>query len=882
MNALSREAQNLSNILNVRDFGFIRNAFTTYDKIEPLERTCLVLQDYFNSVELSPDVLETDANLIGALLPMVDKDHIKSLLKIIGSEENRVRITVKLLINERNKEVHKRTFESQDDDAKVLKRVENDGDDAQFNSQESETTIIYYPNEDDELLKSETINDDNNYPIVSYTQWDQPSTSGNQFKTETATKPPSVPTEKRDVKTWLDSCEITPSSVQVNGGYDHNILPNAVETEGSNEGKNGEVHNIPQVQILPVTSNGNKRKKRLKIDNELLKYMEPITVIDDFNDEIYFPETYLNSYTEDIDSIINVKDDKNDKALVSTLTEMFPEACPTFIRSMCHGKSFTNEILDELISQILAVDYPKRAKSKSPPPPVNIAEQFQIMKNILVDADPDYLQMHFDRLIDKPEELKIFIEEAVEKRNYPSLQDALRRLQLSAQQKQYTGEFRIEKFLEVIPNPFEYFKNHSSAIKPNDYQSLHYALSYLRNKFCHLSLRLIREYLKEHNIKFLDTCEKLSSVSRSLYMKSKRAICPMPETITNIPLLQEIVFYEHQDEIEQYLKEKRLKDEEERAHAKACGIMQTCLCCYDDEVMPRDIYTCQEGCIFCKDCIKKGVEVAFGDGKLNFLCLGNCTSYFSLQVLQAVLEPKMFSIIALKKQVEEVKAAGIEDLETCPFCDFATIPNRDDKLFRCLNPVCMKESCRQCKEPSHIPLRCEEVEKDNDVKARTFIENKMTEALLRTCYKCGMKFIKTNDGCNKMTCSCGAFMCYVCGKPVQDYKHFKSTDGRGKNLCPLYSNTVELHRDAVLEGAKKAKTEIGVRDSELKINPSSDIQHHYNTNQKPQDNQLDDQFPRIFQVMDLFIGENPNVHPQRHHHRRHHHHQRANHRQRFM
>lgn len=91
----------------------------------------------------------------------------------------------------------------------------------------------------------------------------------------------------------------------------------------------------------------------------------------------------------------------------------------------------------------------------------------------------------------------------------------------------------------------------------------------------------------------------------------------------------------------------------------------------------------------------------------------------------------MFSKVALKKQVEEVKAAGIEDLETCPFCDFVTIPAREDKLFRCLNPECMKESCRLCKEPSHLPLRCEEVEKEDDVKIRTYIENKMTEALLR-------------------------------------------------------------------------------------------------------------------------------------------------------
>lgn len=91
----------------------------------------------------------------------------------------------------------------------------------------------------------------------------------------------------------------------------------------------------------------------------------------------------------------------------------------------------------------------------------------------------------------------------------------------------------------------------------------------------------------------------------------------------------------------------------------------------------------------------------------------------------------MFSKVVQKRQLQEVKAAGIEDLELCPYCDFATIPPAGDKIFYCLNPECMKETCRLCKEPAHVPLRCEEVEKKDEVDMRTYIENKMTEALLR-------------------------------------------------------------------------------------------------------------------------------------------------------
>ena len=84
---------------------------------------------------------------------------------------------------------------------------------------------------------------------------------------------------------------------------------------------------------------------------------------------------------------------------------------------------------------------------------------------------------------------------------------------------------------------------------------------------------------------------------------------------------------------------------------------------------------------------------------------------------------------------------------------------------------------RLCKEESHIPLRCEEVEKQNETDMRTYIENKMTEAMVRTCYKCRRRFYKL-IGCNNMTCVCGAHMCYVCRTPLDGNVQHLNEDGR--------------------------------------------------------------------------------------------------------
>ncbi|XP_018564406.1 uncharacterized protein LOC108905853 isoform X2 [Anoplophora glabripennis] len=513
-----------------------------------------------------------------------------------------------------------------------------------------------------------------------------------------------------------------------------------------------------------------------------------------------------------------------DNNLVFKLMEMFPEAHPDYIKNICDGKKLAH--LDHVLTVILsAPDYPKRPKrDPSPPKEVDPEEQFQIVKELLPDADPTYIRMQCEKFANDEKGLKEFINHAMEAKDYPTLKEYLRKQQISAQQRQYTTEFNMDNFIQLFPEPKKTFEDPKKNIKLDSY-SFHYISMFFKNRYDKVSVKTIQQVLTQYNFKVL-VCDKVltSYVKKNITIRTRRRHVPLPENLENIPLLQELAYLTHKEDIMEYLLEKQKKDEQERREAKENNMMETCNCCYDDEVMPKDTFSCPNGCRFCKECIKRSCEVAFGDGKTDFPCLAACPTEFSLQTLQSVLPPKMFSKLAQKKALAEIKAAGIEELETCPFCDFASIPNELDKIFRCLNPDCMKESCRKCKEPNHLPLKCEEVEKDEDIKARIYIENKMTEALLRKCWKCSTSFFK-EEGCNKMTCSCGASMCYICQQPVKDYSHFNGIGGDKYQLCPLYSDTNMVNQQNVAGAAAAAKAEID--PSKLKVDPTVGITDHY-------------------------------------------------------
>ncbi|XP_044269959.1 E3 ubiquitin-protein ligase RNF216-like [Tribolium madens] len=528
----------------------------------------------------------------------------------------------------------------------------------------------------------------------------------------------------------------------------------------------------------------------------------------------YFTNNYANILDENEEGAVGFAHTTYGltKTETNSLLTLFPDICPKFLDCFVKRNPALN--FDEIVNELSEIDYVKRE--------VDPLDMWEDLKEMLPNADPTYLRNQARVLAKRPlEDYEEFLKNAIEKNDYPTLQDYLRKQEKLEDISVYTEKFTVANYLKIIPNPVEFFTDpEREAILADSGSSKsdeEFALNFLYNQFPYLRQNQIQKIFNNYGKHLIKTCNKLTILPRD-FRKPRKYIEQNNECF-NVKLLQEIAFLKHETSIRRYVKMKNDTYRKALEEARKYGLLKTCLCCFDEELIPEECLFCDKNCSFCKNCVKLGAEHVIGEGRTKFPCLADCPSEFNYSVLKMVLHDKVFKRLCQRKQIEEIKSANIDGLETCPFCDFSMVPKEGDKIFKCGNIECMKESCRECRHVAHIPLKCSEIEYDEDVKMRTYIENEMSEALLRTCWKCSKKFYK-ESGCNKMTCLCGAKMCYVCGVAVQDYSHF------GSGRCPLYTeNLDQFHFNNVIQRAQAAKTTLGVdkNPNKLKFDPTKNF-----------------------------------------------------------
>ncbi|KAF9977542.1 hypothetical protein BGZ73_005671 [Actinomortierella ambigua] len=150
-----------------------------------------------------------------------------------------------------------------------------------------------------------------------------------------------------------------------------------------------------------------------------------------------------------------------------------------------------------------------------------------------------------------------------------------------------------------------------------------------------------------------------------------------------------------------------LNTEEYRTHGQTIE----CGCCYSDFCF-EEMAACQEGHLFCKDCIQRYVqEGLFGQGELRGAGAGGrareggntlahairciessgCQALFSEAMLEWALTPAMYEQYTRVAFQADLDRSGLE-MVGCPFCDYAEV---DEPLrFRAIAGPCTQ--CTKC------------------------------------------------------------------------------------------------------------------------------------------------------------------------------------------
>ncbi|KAM5213689.1 E3 ubiquitin-protein ligase RNF216 isoform 5-T7 [Hipposideros larvatus] len=286
---------------------------------------------------------------------------------------------------------------------------------------------------------------------------------------------------------------------------------------------------------------------------------------------------------------------------------------------------------------------------------------------------------------------------------------------------------------------------------------------------------------------------------RMFFLENKRRHCRSYDRRTLLPAVQQ----------EQEFYEQKTKEMAED------GQLIECRCCYG-EFPFEELTQCADAHLFCKEClIRYAQEAVFGSGKSELSCMeGSCTCSFPTSELEKVLPQTILYKYYERKAEEEVAAAYADELVRCPSCSFPALLDSDVKRFSCPNPRCRKETCRKCQGlwKEHSGLTCEELAEKDDIKYRTSIEEKMTAARIRKCHKCGTGLIKS-EGCNRMSCRCGAQMCYLCRVSINGYDHFcqhprsPGAPCQECSRCSLWTDPTEDDEKLIEEIQKEAEEE---------------------------------------------------------------------------
>jgi hypothetical protein len=205
---------------------------------------------------------------------------------------------------------------------------------------------------------------------------------------------------------------------------------------------------------------------------------------------------------------------------------------------------------------------------------------------------------------------------------------------------------------------------------------------------------------------------------------------------------------------------------------------ETCPICYDEVSHPEEL-----GCghIYCSGCLRHYLASAPETKTFPLVCLGNetaCKIPISLPLIRRFMTPQAFQAFVeaafrsyLDQHAQELKYC------TTPDCQQIYRHSLEGRILQC--PSCFSTICSACDEEAHEGITCQESRDQKNSQLQDRLFNEWADENGKRCPGCRSVIEKT-DGCNHITCRCGAHFCWRCGQTfsaAEIYEHMNTAHG---------------------------------------------------------------------------------------------------------
>lgn len=120
---------------------------------------------------------------------------------------------------------------------------------------------------------------------------------------------------------------------------------------------------------------------------------------------------------------------------------------------------------------------------------------------------------------------------------------------------------------------------------------------------------------------------------------------------------------------------KKLAEQDNLRSAIAAGETAECSACFDDLPMNRQIHCNGTKAHFlCFDCAETYIKSEIGESRCRVVCpAADCETGYASHQLNLLTDKQSLEKLAQLQQEKDIRDAGLDDLEECPFCDYKAI-----------------------------------------------------------------------------------------------------------------------------------------------------------------------------------------------------------------